>query len=78
MGYMAVRAVMGVWAWLAVMGVLPHTVPLVESTTSMGAMGVGSSSSCPARCACFGTTVDCAKRGLTRLPRGVSPDTQRL
>ncbi|XP_045582081.2 protein slit isoform X2 [Procambarus clarkii] len=78
MGYMAVRAIMGVWAWLALMGVLPQTLSQVESTGVVMGGGVGVGSVCPARCACFGTTVDCAKRGLTRLPRGVSPDTQRL
>ena len=36
------------------------------------------SSRCPPRCACFGDTVDCARRGLTRMPTGVPPDTQRL
>lgn len=81
MGYMAVRAMVGVWAWLALMGVIPNTVPQVESSGVNGQIGSSSVSvvsSCPARCACFGTTVDCAKRGLTRLPRGVPPDTQRL
>ncbi|XP_047472308.1 protein slit-like isoform X1 [Penaeus chinensis] len=81
MGYMAVRAMVGVWAWLTLMGVIPNTVPQVESAGVNGQIGGGSVSvvsSCPARCACFGTTVDCAKRGLTRLPRGVPPDTQRL
>ena len=36
------------------------------------------SSRCPPRCACFGDTVDCARRGLTRMPSGVPPETQRL
>lgn len=38
----------------------------------------GFSSRCPPRCACFGDTVDCARRGLTSMPQGIPPETQRL
>ncbi|XP_066950508.1 protein slit-like isoform X2 [Macrobrachium rosenbergii] len=83
MGYMGVRAVLGVWAWLSLVGIIPHGVAQVKGTGVLDqqqVVGVSRNgvASCPARCACFGTTVDCAKRGLTRLPRGIPLDTQRL
>ncbi|CAL4094795.1 unnamed protein product [Meganyctiphanes norvegica] len=83
MGYLGVRALVGAWAWLTLLGALPNNgiEPVVEAAGPVTASSLSSvtlGSSCPARCACFGTTVDCAKRGLTRLPRGVPPDTQRL
>ncbi|KAK7069794.1 hypothetical protein SK128_015139, partial [Halocaridina rubra] len=92
MVYMGVRAFVGVWAWLSLVGVIPNTLSTqVESTGVLTlqqqqqnqqvqqVVGVSRNgvASCPARCACFGTTVDCAKRGLTRLPRGIPSDTQR-
>uniref|UniRef100_A0A0P4WAZ2 Protein slit n=1 Tax=Scylla olivacea TaxID=85551 RepID=A0A0P4WAZ2_SCYOL len=88
MVYMAVRAVVGVWAWLVLMGVLPQsqvtgTRPMYIYTrdnisTLAPPPPIYAVSSCPARCTCVGTTVDCARRGLMRLTRGVPNETLRL
>nr|CAH7718677.1 unnamed protein product [Callosobruchus chinensis] len=33
---------------------------------------------CPRPCTCVGTAVDCSRRGLTNIPRGIPLDTERL
>ena len=88
MVYMAARVVVGVWAWLVLMGVLPQsqvtgTRPMYIYTrdnisTLAPPPPIFAVSSCPARCTCVGTTVDCARRGLMRLTRGVPNETLRL
>lgn len=89
MVYMAVRAVVGVWAWLVLMGVLPQSqvtgsmshsnyINARDNISSWTQPPIYAASSCPARCTCVGTTVDCARRGLTRLTRGVPNETMRL
>ena len=77
MTYMTLRSVLTFWAWLTVLGIIPQgsVPPVVGAHQDPLILEL---SSCPARCACFGTTVDCADRGLKKFPRGVPQGTQRL
>lgn len=42
------------------------------------ALGMGDTNTCPAECTCSGLTVSCGHRGLTRVPRHLPHDAQRM
>jgi len=44
----------------------------------IGILPIAAATVCPEQCECTGTTVNCANRGLVRIPAGIPEDTARL
>ena len=81
MAVLACRLLLALWTWASVMAASLQGAAAGSSSSSSSSSSSAQqllSAACPARCACFGSTVDCANRGLTRLPRGLPKDTERL
>ncbi|CAH1985572.1 unnamed protein product [Acanthoscelides obtectus] len=59
-------------------------VVLLSSVACLVAFAVGEEhfytqgGRCPRPCTCVGTAVDCSRRGLANVPRGIPLDTERL
>ena len=50
----------------------PVLVVLCAATVTLAA------ASCPSECVCKGASVDCSYKGLTMIPTGILPTTERL